>query len=521
MPRFALRAASLVALTLALAACGGAPETKADDKPTPVPLDPPVAVQPDALTGLRDVAPPVLLRDVTLLTADAERPRIERGWIRLEDGLIAAMGEGDAPAPGEGVRVIDGAGRVVTPGLIDTHSHLGVYPSPGTWAHADGNEMTSPITAGVRAEEAFWPQDPGIQRAVAGGVTTIMVLPGSGNLMGGRGAVLKLHPARESRAMRFPGAKDSIKMACGENPKRVYGQGRKSMPMSRMGSLYLMRDKLIAARRYARDWAEYEANPTKKDKGEETPKTPPKRDLVLETLAGVLDGSIQVHIHCYRADEMLLQLKLAEEFGYSVASFHHAVEAYKIRDVLAARGVAVSTWADWWGFKIEAWDGIEQTLALTHMAGGLAVVHSDSARGIQRLNQEAAKGLASGLHAKLKPDPGAPDGTALDAAAALRWVTINPAAALGVAERTGSLAAGKMADVVLWDRDPLSVYARADMVWIDGHLRHDRANPQPPWSDFEVGLDDGLPPLPAAKPGAPHSPRSTAGSQSSPQGGQR
>ena len=513
------RSLSALLVALALAACGGAPETADSVKPKPVPLDPPVAEEPAALTGGRDVAPPVLIHDVTLLTARADAPRIERGWIRLKDGRIDALGEGDPPEAAAGVQVIDGEGRVLTPGLIDTHSHLGVYPWPGTWAHADGNEMTNPITAGVRAEEAFWPQDAGIQRAVAGGVTTIMVLPGSGNLMGGRGVVLKLHPARESRAMRFPGSQDSIKMACGENPKRVYGKGRKSMPMSRMGSLYLMRDKLIAARRYARDWADYRANPDKEDKGEKTPKLPPKRDLVLETLAGVLDGSIQVHIHCYRADEMLLQLKLAEQFGYEVASFHHAVEAYKIRDVLADRRVAVSTWADWWGFKIEAWDAIEETLALTHMAGGLAVVHSDSARGIQRLNQEAAKALAAGLHARLKPDAGAPEGTRLDADAALRWVTLNPAIALGIDGETGTLEQGKMADVVLWDRDPLSVYASADLVWVDGHLRHDRANPQPPWSDFEVGLDAGLPPTGETPPSS--RPRGTTGSQSSPRGGQR
>lgn len=493
MPRSAL--ALLAASCLTLAACSGAPKKADGPKPIPVPLDPPVAAEPGPSTGGRDAPPPVLIRDVALWTADPARPRIDRGWIRLAGGLIDGMGEGDAPAPAEGERVVDGEGRIVTPGLIDTHSHLGVYPSPGTWAHADGNEMTNPITAGVRAIEGFWPQDPGIQRAVAGGVTTIMVLPGSGNLMGGRGSVLKLHPARESRAMRFPGAHDSIKMACGENPKRVYGQGRNSMPMSRMGSLYLMRDKFVAARRYQRDWAEYRANPTKKEKGDDVAKVPPKRDLVLETLAKVLDGEIQVHIHCYRADEMLLQVSLAEEFGYRIASFHHAVEAYKIRDVLAARGIGVSTWADWWGFKIEAWDGIEQNLALTHMAGGLAVVHSDSARGIQRLNQEAAKGLWAGLHAGLEPDPGAPEGTALDADAALRWITINPAKALGIDDRTGSLAKGKMADVVLWDRDPLSVYARAELVLVDGYVRHDGAHPQPPWSDFEVGIDTGLPPV--------------------------
>ncbi|MCA9537656.1 MAG: amidohydrolase [Myxococcales bacterium] len=473
-----LLATILIAVTT-LAACAGAPTRDDGSKKQRVPLDPPIAVEPGAYTGQREAPKPVLIRDATLLTADDARPRIERGWIRLRDGRIEALGEGDAPAAAEGEQVIDAKGRFVTPGLIDTHSHLGVYPSPGVEANADGNEMTNPITAGVRAEEAFWPQDPGIQRAVAGGVTTIQALPGSGNLMGGHGVVLKLHPARESRAMRFPGAKDGLKMACGENPKWVYGIGRKTMPMSRMGSLYLMRDKWIAARRYRQKWAEWRKNPTKKEDGEDVPNPPPDRDLVLETLAAVLDGDILVHIHCYRADEMLLQLKLADEFGFKVRSFHHAVEAYKIRDVLAAKDVSVSTWADWWGFKIEAEDAIEQNLALVSEAGARGVLHTDSAEGIQRMNQEAAKALASGQQAGVKV-------TEHDA---IKWITANPAWALGIDAETGALTPGRMADVVIWDHHPFSVYARAEKVFIDGHLRHDAAAPGAPWSDFEVGRE--------------------------------
>ncbi|MCB9543992.1 MAG: amidohydrolase [Myxococcales bacterium] len=472
-----------VLLCALIAGCGGA-QPKGEAKPPPVPLDPPVAVEPAAYTGARAAAPPVLIRDAAIWTATLDRPRIARGWIRLRDGLIAGIGEGDAPAPEDGEQVVDAQGKIVTPGLIDSHSHLGVYASPGTWAHADGNEMTNPITAGVRAEEGFWPQDPGIERAVAGGVTTIMALPGSGNLIGGRGVVLKLHPAREARAMRFPGAKDGLKMACGENPKRVYGEGKGSMPMSRMGSLYLMREKFIAARRYRQKWANWRQDPSEEKHGRALPKTPPDRDLVLETLAAVLDGEVLVHVHCYRADEMLLQLKLADEFGYAVRSFHHAVEAYKIRDVLAQKGVSVSTWADWWGFKLEAFDAIEENIALLAAAGARPIVHSDSAEGIQRLNQEAGKALGAGLAA----------GLPVDADAALRWVTVNPAWALGVDAQTGTLEAGKMADVVVWDQDPLSVYARAEKVWIDGHLRHDAAAPGAPWSDFEAGLGAGITP---------------------------
>ncbi len=469
--RFIIRFAAI----LALAGCGGGQVRDDGPERVPVPLDPPVEKAPDAMLAPLPVAGPVLIRDATIMTAAGRT--FPRGWIRLKDGRIAALGEGDAPAPDQGERVVEAKGQFVTPGIIDTHSHLGVYPSPSVWAHDDGNEMTSPITAGVRAEDAFWPQDPGLRRAVEGGVTTLQILPGSGNLMGGRGVVLKLHPRRSVRDMRFPGAKDGLKMACGENPKRVYGKGKGAMPMSRMGSVFLARDKWLEARRYRRDWEEWRKNPEERKDGKREAKVPPKRDLVLETLAAVLDGDVLVQVHCYRADEMLKQLEVAEEFGFRIRSFHHAVEAYKIRDALAARGVSVSTWADWWGFKIEAWDAIEQNLALLHEAGVRAVLHTDSAEGIQRMNQEAAKAYYAGVHA----------GVPLTDDDALRWITANAAWTLGIDAETGTLEAGKMADVVVWDAHPFSVYARPRLVLIDGHVRHDAAAPAAPWSDFEVG----------------------------------
>ena len=464
---------------VALLGCTGAEkkpdDTAGGDADAPVLLDPPVEVTPPPFEPARAASGPTLIRDAVVMTAaGAVWPR---GWVRLENGRIADLGEGDAPAPRDGETIVEGKGRWVTPGLIDTHSHLGVYASPGVWAHADGNEMTNPITAGVRAEEAFWPQDPGLERAVAGGVTTLHVLPGSGNLMGGRGVTLKLNPAREAAAMRFPGAKDSLKMACGENPKRVYGRDKGSMPMSRMGSLYMMRSRWLEARRYKLKWDQWRKKPYDLKDGKKTPTNPPERDLVLETLAGVLSGEILPQVHCYRADEMLLQLKVAREMGYRVRSFHHAVEAYKIRDVLAKEEVSVSTWADWWGFKIEAWDGVEANIALLQEAGARAIVHTDSAEGIQRMNQEAAKALATGRALGMK----------LDENTALRWITANPAWALGIEAETGTLEKGKMADVVVWDAHPFSVYAHAEKVFVDGHLRHDRtAPPKAPWSDFEV-----------------------------------
>ena len=186
-----------------------------------------------------------------------------------------------------------------------------------------------------------------------------------------------------------------------------------------------------------------------------------------------------MQVHCYRADDMLSILAVADEFGWSVRSFHHGLEAYKIRDVLAARDVAVSTWADWWGFKLEAYDGIPQNAALLAEAGGRAIIHSDSDIGIQRLNQEASKARTDGLRA----------GIAVSEDEALRWITINPAWALGIDGQTGSIERGKRADLVVWSGSPWSVYSRADLVFIDGALRHDASRPSPPWSDFEVGQD--------------------------------
>lgn len=474
----------LAVATLALAACGGsAPQTSPTNAPpaedAPVLLDPPVEPVPAAFDAPLPVAPTVLIRDAEVLTATGLHWK--QGWLRLKDGRIAALGEGAAPAPVDGETVVDARGRFVTPGIIDTHSHLGVYASPGVWAHADGNEMTNPMTPGVRAEEAFWPQDPGLERALAGGVTTLQILPGSGNLMGGQGTILKLHPRREAAAMRFPGAPVTLKMACGENPKRVYGEGKGAMPMSRMGSLYLVRQKFLEARRYKLRWDQWRRKPYELDPktGAKKPLNPPDRDLHLETLAGVMAGEILPQIHCYRADEMLLQIKLSHEFGYKIRSFHHALEAYKIADVLARERISVSTWADWWGFKIEAWDAVEQNLALVEAAGGIPVLHTDSPEGIQRMNQEAGKAMASGRAA----------GLTVTEDQALRWITANPAWALGVEAQTGTLEAGKMADVVIWDAHPFSVYAHAEQVYVDGHLRHDRRAGAPrraPWSDFEV-----------------------------------
>jgi imidazolonepropionase-like amidohydrolase len=393
---------------------------------------------------------------------DGEGGRIDNGTVVMAEGRIQAIGGPDTPIP-EGATRIDGRGRWVTPGVIDAHSHLGDYPSPQVAAHQDGNEATNPVRSEVWAEHSIWPQDPGFGRALAnGGVTTLQVLPGSANLFGGRGAIIRNVPARTMQAMRFPGAPRTLKIACGENPARVYG-GRNQMPATRMGNVAVMRAMWQRA-------VEYRAR-LRRD-----PNT--ARDFQLDTLVEALDGNVLVHNHCYRADEMAIMLDMAREFGFRIASFHHAVEAYKIGDLLRESGTCAAMWSDWYGFKMESYDGIPENIPLVHNAGACAIVHSDDANGIQRLNQEAAKALADGRRMGLNiPDE-----------VAWRWLGINPATALGIAEQTGSLRVGKRADVVLWNGNPFSVYTRPQQVWIDGAMMYDMNNPRlRPVSDFELG----------------------------------
>jgi len=311
-------------------------------------------------------------------------------------------------------------------------------------------------------------------------VTTLQVLPGSGNIIGGRGVVLRNVEATTYQAMKFPGAPHGLKMACGENPKRFYG-GKGQAPMTRMGNVAGYRQAFADAQEYQRQWQDYERDRAGKSKKDQDAKdaAPPKRNLRLETLVGAMEDSIQVHIHCYRADEMAVMLDLAEEFGFKIAAFHHGVEAYKLADRLAEEGVCGALWADWWGFKMEAFDGIWENIAFVdHPAKGCAIVHSDSAEGIQRLNQEAAKAMTRGNQAGLDISP----------ERAMRWLSANPAKALGIGDRVGTLEAGKIADVVIWNQSPFSVYALADQVLIDGALVYDRLAPTPaPASDFMLG----------------------------------
>jgi imidazolonepropionase-like amidohydrolase len=405
-----------------------------------------------------------VIRNVNILTAAG--PMIRNGAILLQNGKIAAVGATvDAPAD---ALAIDGAGKFVTPGIIDDHSHLGVYAAPGGNALSDGNEATSPTTPQVWAEHSVWPQDPQFPRNLAGGVTTLQVLPGSANLIGGRSVVLKVVPGRTVQAMKFPGAKYGLKMACGENPKRVYGQ--RGGPSTRMGNVAGYRAAWIKAVDYRRKWDKWNAD----HKGD-----PPARDLGNETLAEVLRGNILVHNHCYRADEMAQMIDISHEFGYKIRSFHHGVEAYKIADLLAKEGIAGSLWADWGSFKMEALDAVKANMALVDHAGARVIVHSDDPSGSQRLNQEAAKAM----------EAGAEIGLPVSEDQAIKWLTINPAWALGLDDKIGSLEKGKNADVVLWTGDPFSVYSKPEKVWIDGALLYDRLDASEQWrTDFELGF---------------------------------
>ena len=420
-----------------------------------------------------------LIRSATVLTGTGTR--LDDADVLLVDGRVNAVGRQLIAPPG--ARVVDARGKWVTPGLIDVHSHLGNMPQPTLASTLDVNEETAPVTPEVWAEHGVWPQDPGFETALQGGVTTLQILPGSANLIGGRGVTVKNVAATTYQAMKFPGAPHGLKMACGENPKQVYG-GRHLAPMTRMANMAGYRQAFADAQDYLRQRTKYEAelaeHATKKGKdATASPPVEPRRDLRLETLVKVMSGEIQVHIHCYRADEMAAMLDLAREFGFKVAAFHHAVESYKIANLLADAGVCAAIWADWWGFKMEAYDSIQENIAFVDRArGGCAIVHSDSAEAIQRLNQEAAKAMmrSSRMGWLVAPER------------AIRWITANPARVLGIEDRAGTLEPGKMADVVVWSGNPFSVYALAEQVFIDGALVYDRSRPrETPRSDFLLG----------------------------------
>ena len=401
----------------------------------------------------------IVIRNATVF--DGNGNKFQNFDVHFSNGKIQAIG---LRLVTDGAKEIDGTGKYVTPGIIDNHSHMGVYPAPSVRTSSDGNEATNPVTSEVWAEHSVWTQDPQYKLALAGGITTFHVLPGSANLFGGRGVTLKNVSANTVPEMKFPNAPHSLKMACGENPKRVYSSRG---PSTRMGNVAGYRNAWIGAENYK----------------EQLERDPSHRDIRNETLAGVLDGKILVHNHCYRADEMATMINIGEEFGYKVSTFHHGVEAYKIADLLADEGICAALWADWWGFKHEAYDMSIANIAIVDQARGgtgCAIVHSDDESGIQRLNQEAAKALAAGRRAGFEISEGR----------AMTWITKNPAKSLGILDQTGTLDMGKDADVVIWSGNPFSVYTKAEQVYIDGALAFDKATNFMPHTDFDLGVKE-------------------------------
>ncbi len=329
---------------LLLAGCATSPASKpktAATKPAPVKWN----ADPFPSTYKAYPGAPTAITNATIY--DGEGGRIERGTVFMSGGKITSVGGPDTPIPAD-ISVVDGTGKWVTPGIIDIHSHLGDYPSPQVQANSDGNEATGPVRPEVWAEHSVWPQDPGFSRALAnGGVTALQILPGSANLFGGRSVTLKNVYSRTMQGMKFPGAPYGLKMACGENPKRVYGS-RNQIPSTRMGNVAVNRQTWARAAEYKK----------KLDKGGDV-----TRDIAMDTLAGVLAGDILVQNHCYRADEMAIVIDMAKEFGYKVSTFHHAVESYKIADLLKANGICSAMWSDCGDSR---WNPMMQSTRISH-----------------------------------------------------------------------------------------------------------------------------------------------------------
>src|SRR5271168_895236 len=392
-------------------------------------------------------APPhdLVLSNATVMTVT--HGTLEHASVWVHDGKIAGVGA-TVSAPADAVKV-DASGKFLTPGIIDPHSHSALGN--------DVNEATSPVTPSMMMIDAFDNRDKALYQALAGGVTTELLLHGSANMIGGQAVVIKNKFGFSRDAMLFPNAPRSIKFASGENPKRVYGR-RNELPSTRMGNFEVMRQAFEDAKAYMATWDAYNAKIAKGDKEA----VAPKKDLKLEALADVLRGKLYVQIHCYRADEFLTEEAIAKEYGYKIRAFHHALEMYKVAGQIAPTGTGIATFTDWWGFKDEAWDAIPWNAVMSMRAGVKVALKSDSNDHIRRLNQEAGKMVHYG---------GATEDEAI------RMVTLNPAWIMGIDDKTGSLDVGKDGDVVIWNMDPLSTYARAEKVYIDGDLFFDSSLP--------------------------------------------
>jgi imidazolonepropionase-like amidohydrolase len=387
-----------------------------------------------------------VIQNATIVTVS--HGTIENGAVLIRDGRIAEVGDNvTAPA---GANVIDAGGKWVMPGIIDCHSHIA--------ASGSINEVSVSVTSMVDIRDVINPEDVAIHRALAGGVTTANILHGSANSIGGQTVVLKMRWGKEASQMIFDGATPGIKFALGENPKRVGNQNRtpgqieaNRYPATRMGIEDTIREAFLEARAYRAEWDKWNAGP----------KTgvPPRKDLKLEPLKEVLEGKRFVHAHCYRADEILMLLRLADEFEFKIRTLQHVLEGYKVAKEIAAHGAGASTFSDWWSYKVEAFDAIPYNAAIMHEKGIVVSLNSDDAELMRHLNTEAAKVMKYG---------------GLSRDEALAMITLNPARQLGIEDRVGSIDVGKDADLAIYDMDPLSTYAKVQQVYIDGQLYFDR-----------------------------------------------
>jgi len=383
------------------------------------------------------------------------------GTVLIDNGKIIAVGPNLTVPPD--AEVYDAAGKVVMPGLIDAHCHTAVFADGVGWEHADGNEMTDPITPHMRALDAVHPEDVAFKDLIAAGVTTILTGPGSGNLIGGQGICLKTvpKPTVDEMILLEPAG---MKMALGENPKRVYGDQKKT-PSTRMGNAAVLRAALIDAQNYLAKWRRYEeelsAHQTKVDAGDketESPK-PPDRDLKLEALGKVLRRELKARVHAHRADDMLTAIRIAEEFGLDL-TLEHATEGYKIAPILAAKGIPVTAGPILFSrAKVELREMTPKNPGIMARAGVKVSIQTDEMSAVQYLTINAALAVREGM----------------DEEAALRGITINAAEIIGVADRVGSLEPGKDADLVVFSGHPFDYRTVAELVIVDGQVAYKRS----------------------------------------------
>ncbi len=416
-----------------------------------------------ALCAAASLGQTVLIRNATVLTVT--KGTIEGGSVLVENGRVAAVGK-DVSAP-PGAPVIDGTGKYLMPGIIDCHSHTAI--------EGGVNEGTLSDSSMVNIKDVIDPTDINIYRALAGGLTVSNVLHGSANAIGGQTEVIKLRWGKTAPEMAFEGATPGIKFALGENPKRAgYPQQglfspapvvERRYPATRMGVEEVIRTSFAEAKNYRAEWKRYEERVSK---GEHP--IPPRKDLRLEPLVEVLEGKRYVHAHCYRSDEILMLLRVADEMGFKIRTLQHVLEGYKVADEIAKHGAGASTFSDWWSYKIEAFDATPYNAAIMMRKGVVVSLNSDSDELQRHLNLEAAKTMRYG---------------GLSETEALATVTINPAKQLGIDDKVGSIEVGKSGDLVLFDKHPLDGYSKVLKVWIDGHEYFDRDQDLTARADFE------------------------------------